>query len=418
MRWSLFVLLLVSCTTTRQPVRSPNFVIILADDMGYGDSSVYDGWISTPQLERMATEGLTFTDFHSSGVVCSPTRAGLLTGLYQQRVGVAQVVNADPAHPTHGGSLPTDTVTFAELLQGAGYRTGVFGKWHLGYDPKFNPVHHGFDEFCGFVSGNIDYQSHYDRMGTHDWWHGVEKVEEEGYLTQILTRHAVDFIERHADQPFCLYLPHGAVHSPIQGPSSPAVRGPDRGGRDARPREVVVREMMNSLDEHVGVVLDTLREQGIDEHTLVVFVSDNGGARHMRNDPLRGGKGSEWEGGHRVPAIARWPGRVEAGGQSDDLCITLDLMPTLLEIGAVPSPKTDGRSLVAVLDGQPLGPRQLFWNGVAMRDGNWKFMARQGGQLFDLSVDIGEEQNLALQYPDRVAAMSAALAAWRRDVGM
>ena len=418
MRWSLLPLLLLSCATAPEPERPPNFVIILADDMGYGDSSVYDGWLATPQLERMAAEGLTFTDFHSSGVVCSPTRAGLLTGLYQQRVGVGQVVNADPAHPTHAGGLSPETTTFAEVLQAAGYRTGIFGKWHLGYDPKFNPVHHGFDEFCGFVSGNIDYQSHYDRMGTHDWWVGVEKGEESGYLTEILTRHAVDFIERHADQPFCLYLPHGAVHSPIQGPSSPAVRGPGRGDRDSRPREVIVAEMMQALDTHVGVVLDTLREHGVEEDTLVLFLSDNGGARHMRNDPLRGWKGSEWEGGHRVPAIARWPGRIAASSKSEDLCITLDLMPTMLDLAGLGGPPTDGLSLVGVFDGQPVGPRQLFWNGRAMREDHWKFMARQGGQLFDLSVDLGERQNLAQQHPERVAAMAAALAAWRRDVGM
>lgn len=415
---SLLLLMLASCAAAPTATHPPNFVIILADDMGYGDSSVYDGWIDTPKLERMAAEGLMFTDFHSSGVVCSPTRAGLLTGLYQQRTGVVGVVNADPTHPSHAGGLPTEHVTFAELLQDAGYRTGIFGKWHLGYDPKFNPVHHGFDEFRGFVSGNVDYQSHYDRMGTHDWWHGTDKTQESGYLTHVLTRHAVDFIEQHADGPFCLYLPHGAVHSPIQGPSSDAVRGPNRGSRDARPRDLIVREMMAALDDHVGAVLDALRDNGVDGRTMVVFVSDNGGARHMRNDPLRGRKGSEWEGGHRVPAIVRWPGRVAAGARSDDLCITLDLMPTMLELAGVDAPPTDGRSLVPVFDGGSLEPRPLFWNGVAMRDGKWKLMERQSVQLFDLSADIGEQHNLAAQHPGRVATMRAALAAWQRDVGM
>ncbi|MHC5004703.1 MAG: sulfatase-like hydrolase/transferase, partial [Planctomycetota bacterium] len=199
----------------------PNFVVILADDMGYGDSSVYGGWIETPSLARMASEGLTFTDFHTSGVVCSPTRAGLVTGRYQQRAGIPAVINADPALASHHRGLQPEEVTFAELLSDAGYRTAIFGKWHLGYFPEHNPVRHGFERFRGFVSGNIDYTSHYDRMQKHDWWDGEQTVEEAGYLTHLLTDHAVRFIDEHADEPFCLYVPHGAMHTPLQAADSP-----------------------------------------------------------------------------------------------------------------------------------------------------------------------------------------------------
>jgi arylsulfatase A len=398
-----------------------NVIVILADDMGYGDSSVYDGWIKTPGMERMAREGLTFTDFHSSGVVCSPTRAGLLTGRYQQRSGISGVVNADPNHPAHKLGLLQGEFTFAGALKSAGYRTALFGKWHLGYDVKFNPVHRGFDEFCGFVSGNIDYHSHLDRMNTPDWWHGTKLVAREGYLTDLITQDAVRFIGDHRDEPFCLYVAHGAVHSPIQAPDSAPVRGGSRGPKDGRARDEKVKLMMKSLDDSVTSILAAVRKNGIAGSTLVLFFSDNGGAAHMRCDPLRGKKGTVWEGGHRVPAIAWWPGTIAKGTKTDQLCISLDVMPTMLELAGLESPsncKLDGISLVPLLrDRQTLGHRELFWNGVAMRDGTWKLVVqKKQSLLFDLASDIGEKHNVAAQHPERVQSMLAALAAWRLDV--
>ncbi|MFT4512132.1 MAG: arylsulfatase A [Planctomycetota bacterium] len=399
-----------------------NVIVILADDMGYGDSSVYDGWIKTPGMERMAREGLTFTDFHSSGVVCSPTRAGLLTGRYQQRAGIPGVVNADPRHPAHKLGLKREEFTFAEGLRGAGYRTAIFGKWHVGYDVKFNPVHHGFDEFCGFVSGNIDYHSHLDRMNTADWWHGTKLLEREGYLTDLITQDAVRFIGENRDQPFCLYVAHGAVHSPIQVPDGEAVRGDGRGPKDKRTRDEKVKLMMKSLDDSVTSILNAVRKNGIAGSTLVLFFSDNGGAAHMRCDPLRGKKGSVWEGGHRVPAIAWWPGTIAKGTKTDQLCISLDVMPTMLELAGQELPterKLDGQSLVPLLrDREALGHRELFWNGVAMRADTWKLVVQKNQPLlFDLAKDIGEKNDVAALHPERVQSMLAALLEWRRDVG-
>lgn len=409
----------------------PNFVIIMADDMGYGDSSVYDGWLKTPSMERMAREGLTFTDFHSSGVVCSPTRAGLVTGRYQQRAGIPGVINADPKEPAHWWALQHHEVTFAELLRDAGYRTAIFGKWHLGYDVRFNPTTQGFEVFRGFVSGNIDYISHYDRMGVYDWWHNREKVKEPGYLTHLITRHAVEFIREHRDEPFCLYVPHGAVHTPLQAPDSPPQRGPEgkaaraAGRTERRPREQIIRAMMKALDDSVGAILDTVVECGIQDRTLVWFFSDNGGARHMKNTPLRGGKGSEWEGGHRVPCIAWWPGKIRAGARTDELTCTLDVMPTMLELAGVDPPAErplDGVSLVPLLlQGRSLGERRLYWNGVAMREGPWKLMLtgrdkNRKALLFDLRKDISEQHDVAAEHPDRVARMRRLLAEWEEDV--
>lgn len=400
----------------------PNFVIILADDMGYGDSSVYDGWIETPNMERMAREGLTFTDFHSSGVVCSPTRAGLMTGRYQERAGIPGVIVADPKQAAYHTGLRTSETTFAELLREDGYRTAIFGKWHLGYGKEFNPIHHGFERFRGFVSGNIDYISHYDRMETYDWWEGDElAAPEAGYLTHLLTENATQFIRDHRDEPFCLYVPHGAVHDPIQGPDSPPGRGPDKVKREKAPQDIVVKQMMQGLDESVGAILDTLVETKLAENTLVLFFSDNGGAKHMRCDPLRGQKGQVWEGGHRVPAIAWWPGKIAAGGKTGELCISLDVMPTILDIAGIETPaglKLDGVSLQQLLtDGEKIGPRELFWKGQAMRDGNWKLVADgKSPQLFDLSKDLSETTDLAAKFPERVKKMTAALEAWKLDV--
>ncbi|NQU25329.1 MAG: sulfatase-like hydrolase/transferase [Candidatus Nealsonbacteria bacterium] len=427
-------------TATEKPAR-PNFVIIMADDMGYGDSSLYDGWVKTPRLDRMAKEGLKFTDFHSSGTVCSPTRAGLVTGRYQQRAGLPAVITADPKLAGYHVGLQTAEVTFAELLGKAGYATAIFGKWHLGYSAKFNPLHHGFDRFRGFVSGNVDYISHYDRMQTYDWWEGLEPVKEEGYLTHLISQHAVEFIETHKDGPFCLYVPHGAVHSPIQAPGDPPGRGPDsrpgrkpdrakpdkaqRGAADRRDRDATVRQMFTAMDQGIGEILDTLQRLNIAENTLVLFFSDNGGASHCRNDPLRGGKGSVWEGGHRVPAVAWWPGKIKPGTLSDDLCISLDVMPTMLDLAGVPLPKglkLDGVSLAPLLlQGKSLGRRQLFWEGTAMRDGPWKLVVRargftDGPALFNLDDDLGEQNNLAEQQGDRVRQMRAAIEAWKQDV--
>lgn len=410
----------------------PNIIVIMADDMGYGDSSVYRGWIETPNMERMAKAGLKFVDFHSSGAVCSPTRAGLMTGRYQQRAGVPGVVNADPKNADHHRGLQTSEVTFAGLLRKRGYRTGMFGKWHLGYVTDYNPLRHGFDEFRGFVSGNIDYISHYDRMETHDWWHGEKRVREEGYLTELITENAVNFIDRYKDRPFCLYLPHGAVHSPIQGPQSPAIRGPNkqRVKVSAAAKKETVRQMLKSLDESIGAVIDAVERNGISKKTLIVFFSDNGGAAHMSCAPLRGKKGSVWEGGHRVPAIAMWPGKIRPGSVSEQLCISLDLMPTMLELaGASDDVKADrpfdGVSLAShMLEQESIGRRQLFWqhgSSVAMRDGEWKLVTRAKGltgdpALFDLSSDLGEKSNLASAQPRRVQKMVDAVKAWQEDV--
>ena len=407
--------------------RPPNFVIILADDMGYGDAGCYGSTeLRTPHIDALAQRGMRFTDFHSSGNVCSPTRAGLVTGRYQYRAGLASVVNADPKLAVHHGGLQPVEYTFAEALQTKGYATALMGKWHLGYHPKYNPTHQGFDVFRGFVSGNIDYLSHYDRMDVHDWWHDRENIPEEGYSTHLITKHALQFIESHKSSPFCLYVAHEAVHAPWQGPRDSIQRGP--AAKHDAPRASVgeaLPAMMTAMDEGVGQIVQKVEQLGLAEDTLIFFFSDNGPAGGSAG-PLRGRKGSNWEGGHRVPAIACWPGSIRAGSVSDQLSISLDIMPTLLELAEVTltsGRQLDGVSLVPLLlHGDSLGDRRLYWNHKAMRDGKWKLILGGRGTkrgavgLYDLDSDLEESNNLAMAHPDRVAAMTKALRTWSDQV--
>lgn len=427
----------------------PNLIVIMVDDMGYGDAACYGGTrFPTPNLDRLAKEGMKFTDFHSSGPVCSPTRAGLLTGRYQQRAGVAGVVYAAFNKNRHHG-LQMKELTFAEALRAAGYRTGMFGKWHLGYEEQYNPIHQGFDRYVGYVSGNVDFHRHIDGAGIFDWWHQNVKTREEGYTTHLITKHAVEFIKANKAKPFCLYIAHEAPHDPYQGPNDPPVRNEgDKkliyNHREPAHAARAYREMMIEMDKGVGEVLDTLEQLGLAENTFVMFFSDNGPTGPGSCAGLYGMKGTLWEGGHRVPALAWWPGRIMPGTSTDQLAISLDVMPTLLEIASVQTAgNLDGKSLAPILFKQAKPKsRKLFWQygkAKAMRDGTWKLVINGGKPgkrgaaypnidwdrpqdgretlaLFDLGKSRNEIRNLAEKLPKRVAAMQQAIAAWEEDV--
>lgn len=436
----LFASLFVGFSSFPALAAPPNFVIILADDMGYADPSCYgNDRYETPHIDQLAAEGLRFTDFHSNGYVCSPTRAAFVTGRYQQRTGVDTVVFADPERglrDNHG--LPPEETTFAEILKPLGYKTGIMGKWHLGYAKKFNPVKQGFDQFRGYVSGNVDFQSHIDQADFFDWWQNLELKDEPGYTTHLINRHAVRFIEENKDGPFCLYVPHEAPHSPYQGPNDPPVRGPNK-QPPVKGDEIqrAYREMVQEVDKGVGQIMETLQRLGIAENTFVFFFSDNGGTNHANNGPLRGTKGTPWEGGHRVPGIAWWPNKIKAGTETDATAIGMDLLPTLAELAGVPLPegvKIDGVSLVShIFERTPLPERTLYWGmggKFAVREGPWKLVvgestggkgkgksnARVKPMLFHLENDLGEQTDLAGTQSERAEAMLAKLEAWKKDV--
>jgi len=397
--------------------RMPNVIIILADDLGCGDISLYDGWVQTPRIDQMAREGVKFTDFHSNASLCSPTRAALLTGRYQQRVGIIEVVKG--YRDTLG--LEDTELTIPRLMKQNGYKTALFGKWHLGWEPQYNPIHHGFDEFIGFLPGACSYLKH------DDWRDGTEVKEQKGYSTQIITDRSVDFIRRNKDNPFFLYVAHQAVHNYYQIPSDSI----ETKGRDIPLRGEVARAryeiILQELDKGVGKIMDTLRELNLEENTIVIFFSDNGDVRMGTNvRPYRGGKGTLYEGGHRIPAVVRWPGRIKAGWTSDELIAGMDILPTVMDIVGVDISKQrkfDGISIKNHLLNQTNMPeRQVFFGheprfGTALRDGHWKMLTKGDViELYDLNKDIKEINNIADKYPKRTKEMKAAIEKWKLEV--
>ena len=416
--------------------RPPNVILIMADDLGYGDISPYGGWVKTPHLEALAKAGVQFMDFHASASVCSPTRAGLLTGLYQQRLGIPGVLYANPTRPEHYAGLGTEQTTMAEVFREHGYRTALFGKWHLGYQAKHNPILHGFDEFRGFVSGNVDYQSHIDLMGREDWWRGKKKKKEAGYLTDLISKHAVNFIEENSTRPFFLYLPHHAPHLPFQGPNDPADRmvgGKFPVAGTVQDRKRAYREMIESMDDGVGLILEAVKKNRLEQQTIIWFFSDNGALSFVgSNAPLRGEKGEDWEGGHRVPSILSWSTRI-APRKTNILSSTLDVMPTVLNLAGIDyAGKTDGMDLSSfLLHGRtPEKNRKLFWwgdqkqawKGAAMREGPYKLVVDQSQNqrpniyLFDLEEDLGEQHNIAKENPKKLKSMLSDLSGWHQEV--
>ena len=408
----------------------PNIVLILIDDLGYGDLGCYGNTRhQTPHLDRLAAGGIRFTDFHSNGAVCSPTRAALLTGQYPQRSGIEAALGFTLAE-----GMPLAQTTIAELLAPAGYRRGVFGKWHVGHVTRFGPNDQGFEEsHCS--NNNPDYHSHVSRDGNVDWWKNQRLANEPGYLVDLVTRYAVDFIRAHREETFFLYVPQLAVHFPYQGPRDPPHRttgrkwdGDDRYGplpRAQFPR--AYREMVEAVDASVGQIVASLEDLKLRERTLVFICSDNGAYSWVgSNGPLRGQKGDLHEGGHRVPAFANWPGRIAPGQESSVTAMTMDLLPTVLALSGARKPaglRLDGVDLSGVLlRGERLAERAIFWRDAdqkAARRGPWKLVVHgAAAELFDLRDDIGERQDLAAARPDLVRQLRSELANWERDVAM
>jgi len=404
--------------------RKPNIIIILADDYGYGDVGCYGSErFLTPNIDALAAGGLRFTDFHSNGAVCSPTRAALLTGRYQQRTGINGVVTA--AGHRHTG-LDLGETTFAEVLKSEAYNTALFGKWHLGYLPEYNPVHQGFDEFIGYVSGNVDYHAHLDQTGEEDWWKQDQLDPECGYTTDLITDHGVDFIRRHREKPFLLYIAHEAPHYPYQGRRDPPRYTREEGRTEDPVTPEVYKEMIEVMDEGVGRITQAVADAGLTENTFIFFFSDNGPAGPGSAGPLRGKKGQIWEGGHRVPAIAYWPGKIEAGSVSDLPGMGADLLPTMAAIaGASVSEDLtlDGINLLPhLVENKILAPRSLFWslnNQLAIRQGDFKLITNTSFSkfsLYNLRTDLGEEINIAEERPVLVQELINLLKAWHKEV--
>lgn len=416
---------------TENPTRRPNLVLILADDLGYGSLGCYGGTeFRTPHLDRLAAGGLRFTDFHSNGPMCSPTRAALLTGRYPQRCAWVDDSELSPVFREQRRLNPAQRwawgiakgeMTMGRVLQQAGYRTALIGKWHLGYDFKFHPLNYGFDEFRGFVGGAVDYHTHVATHGLKqlDWWRGNKIENEDGYTTDLLTRHAADFIVRNKDAPFFLYLAHAAPHEPWQGR--------DPSGKQSPP--AVYREMIAGLDASVGAIAAVLRQHQLEQDTLLIFCSDNGAAPPrgvVANGRLKGRKGGMEEGGHRVPCIASWPGVIEPGRTSGATVMTMDFFPTFAHLAGVSTPPghtLDGMDLMPLLRNQAgLEDRVLHWlfgNAWAVRQGPWKLIGRGEAALALVNVesDLAESVNHLEAQPARVERLRELHRRWIGSVG-
>ncbi|MDM0048381.1 sulfatase [Variovorax sp. J22R115] len=413
-------------------MQKPNIIFIVADDLGYADLGCYGGRDATfgpvsPVLDRLAAKGIKFTQGYANSPVCSPTRFAMITARYQYRLrGAAEEpINSKSRGSTSLG-LPPEHPTLPSLLRGAGYRTALVGKWHLGFPPAFGPLRSGYEEFFGPMSGGVDYFTHCDSSGRHDLWFGEEDCRQEGYLTDLLSQRAVDYVERMAQQeaPFFLSLHYTAPHWPWETredeAKAPTVKNNlfDLAGGNIH----TYRRMIHHMDEGIGWIMAALEKHGMADNTLVVFTSDNGGERFSDNWPLVGGKMDLTEGGIRVPWIAHWPKVIGAGGESAQHCMTMDWSATMLEaagVAANPQYPLDGVSLLPVLrDATQTFARPLHWRmnhrgQRAMRDGDWKYLQVDGNEyLFNIPGDERERTNQAHKQPERLAAMRDAWLAW------
>ncbi len=418
--------------------RKPNLIIIYCDDLGYGDLSCFGSKeIRTPHLDALAKDGVRFTDWYSNCPVCSPSRASLLTGKYPARAGVTSILGGKRGTP---GLLPPQT-TIAKALKPLGYRTALFGKWHLGVTKESWPNAHGFDEFCGFLAGCVDYYSHIFYWGqgggvnpVHDLWQDDKEVWENGrYLTEVITEKSVDFIQR-KDEPFFLYVPYNAPHYPMHAPKKYLDRYPS-----LPPDKRIMAAMISAVDDGVGEIVQALKRAGQYENTAIFFSSDNGPSTESRNwldgtedlyyggsaGIFRGHKGSLFDGGIRMPAILSYPGHIPSGQVCDKPGMMMDIFPTYLEMAGGQAQSVDGSSILPMLKGAPSPHNDLLWEHgkqLAIRRGKWKLVLDgkldftrtqpDAVHLSDLESDPGEKTNLADKEPALAKELTEAVKSW------
>lgn len=431
--WRIFLLILLvsgitACSgpTEKQQAEAesipPNIVVILVDDAGYADFGFQgETDLLTPNIDRLAAGGVTFSDAHVTATVCSPSRAGLLTGRYQQRYGY------EANSPPEDQGLKTAETIVAALLKEQGYKTAAYGKWHLGLQPEHHPNSRGFDEFYGFLSGSRSYfpSPLQDRPGSpRAIMFNREYVSFDGYLTDVLAARAADFMEANKSEPFFVYLSFNAVHTPMEATLDDMKRF------TGHPRQTLAA-MTWALDRAVGNVINKLDELGLRENTLVFFLSDNGGAafNNSRNTPLKGWKGNKFEGGHRVPFVVSWPGNLEGGGTFAGLTSSLDITATALaralpEEPTVPVPRPlDGVDLLPFLQGEQQGDPHEFlcWrkeDAAAVRMGDWKLIRLDDSDpvMYNLADNLEETRDISELNQEELAEMTSILDNWESEM--
>ncbi len=422
-----------------QTPRKPNIIFVLVDDMGYADLGCMGCKdIKTPNIDRLASEGVKFTQFYANAPVCTPTRAAFITGRYQQRSGLEWALGftADQYRRSGGKWVPeADKLapgltpngrSIAQLLRMLGYRCGAFGKWHLGFQPRFSPLRHGFHEYFGVLLGHADYYTYKYFDGTYCLREGDEPVKAKGYLTDLINKRAVDFINKNAKEPFFLYVPHLAVHFPFQGPDDPSqVLTKENHNKGTRK---IYADMLERVDQGVSKMLAALEKNKITDDTLVVLASDNGGYYLSDNSPLFHHKSTLWEGGVRVPCVMRWPSVLPKNQVTSQVGITMDLTATFLAAAGFKKDAAtplDGIDLTPILTGkQKEVARTLYWRidhagrtQKSVRDGDLSYI--KDGMielLFDLSTDVGQRKNLVFRQLDTVERLRRQLAAWEAEM--
>jgi len=443
-------------------VRPPNIVLIVSDDQGFNDLGVLNDEVITPNLDRLAAEGVRLTDFSVAWPACTPSRGAFLSGRYPQRNGMYDMIRNEAPDYGHKykpeeyavtweriGGMDTREILLPQILSDAGYYCGVFGKWDLGMSRRFLPLQRGWHEFYGFVNSGIDYFTH-ERYGVHAMYeNNAQTRRDQGtYCTTLFEREAVRFVQENKDRPFFLYLPFNAPHgaSNLDSVIRSAAQAPEEykrlyphledslveGKRYGEPAQVASPSKrrleylaaITCMDDAIGSVLDLLDQYEIADNTIVIFFSDNGGSGGSDNSPLRGGKSRMFEGGVRVCALARYPGRIPAGSVCNEFLTALEIFPTLVHVAGGESPEgviLDGFDMLPVISGAESSPRtEMFWKRrekEAARLGYWKWIRNADGTfLFDLSNDLSEQTNLTTSQPEKAAEMQAAFEAWMAEM--
>lgn len=441
-------MLISSCKAVKEK-QQPNIIIFLADDLGYGDLACYanDG-LHTAAIESIANQGVKFTSFYANGAESTPTRTALLTGRYQHRVGglecaigtdnVGRYDDAIRLRETHNLGLPVSETSIAQILKGGGYNTAMAGKWHLGYEEKFNPVRHGFDNAIYALGGEMDYFHHMEKppISLQILYKNEKPFDNKEYFTDLIGEESLKFLDSQTRQkPFFLYVPFTAPHAPYQGPGDyrPEVLSDTSAmWNQSRGPAHIYHAMITSMDENIGRILEKLEEKELSDNTIVIFMSDNGGTSSGSNGILRGNKGNVFEGGIRVPCIVKWPGKIPEGKVSDQPCMTIDLSASIVRAAGATIPANrafDGIDVLKLIeDNSPVEERTMFWRArrgentrKAVRQGNMKYiwMINDGNIeefLFDLGADISETRNLSESMPEAVTKMKILLESWEEEV--
>jgi arylsulfatase A-like enzyme len=420
---AIFLLFVFSLAAQSQ---RPNVIYIMTDDMGYADLSGYGRKdYSTPNLDKLASEGMKFTSAYSAAPVCTPTRAAFMTGRYPARTQIGLMEPLVTSKRDSAIGLTADIPSLATLVRNAGYETALIGKWHLGFMPVNSPNKNGFDYFFGIHSGAADYISHKGDGFTNDLYENEKPVSVEGYMTDLIAGKAIQFLKQALKKPFFLSITFTAPHWPWQGPTDKAY--PDSVGMRTGGSPAIYAAMMKSLDDAVGAIMKTLDDEQLSKNTIVIFTNDNGGEKYSDMGGLTNSKMSVWEGGIKVPAFVRWPGKIQAGSSTKQVAVTMDWTATILAVaGAKPNKDfpLDGIDLLPFLTSKKQNvDRELYWritqrkNEKAVRYGDWKFIQDAKGEyLFNIATDQAEKNNLKDAHKDIADKLKKRLADWEKAV--